>query len=41
MPTAIIDGIATLLDGAAPDKALNTMPTRYWGMFLVNTTVTF
>ncbi len=33
-----IDGVASLFD---PDNGLNATPTRYWGMFLVNTTVTF
>ena len=36
-----IDGVASLFDGAILDPTLNASPTRYWGMFLVSTTVTF
>jgi hypothetical protein len=36
-----IDGVAALVDGAILDPTLNQDPTRYWGLFLVNTTVTF
>ena len=36
-----IDGTAALYDGGLPDPTVNLTPHRYWGMFLVNTTVTF
>jgi hypothetical protein len=36
-----IDGVATLFDGAVLDPSLNQSPTRYWGLLLLDTTVTF
>ena len=36
-----IDGVASLSDGGINAPAINATPHRYWGMFLVNTTVTF
>ena len=37
----LIDGVASLFDGAVLDPTLNQSPSRFWGMFLLRTTVTF